>query len=139
MLFDWMTFPAFIALHLGYASVLGDQIHQMRLDRAHRQWAAAVIILGLVFLPPLGLPIGLRWAAWLAAAALAVVFALYPHLLPPGLRSKQFVWHYCALCMGLVTLWGLAYQEWLFSGIALCTGALAWNRAKVIIPWLIPQ
>lgn len=138
MFSDWLTFPAFIVLHLGYASVLGDQLYQLRWQGSRRQWAVALVILGLVFLPPLGLPAGLQWAAWLAAALLVVLFALYPHLLPPYLRCRQFLWHYCALAMGLVTIWGLLHSEFLFSALAFCTGVLAWNRIRNFIPWLIP-
>jgi hypothetical protein len=135
MLSFWLSLPAFLAINLGFAGLLGTLIYYIRSQANSRQVAAAIALGGLVMLPPLSLPPLSQWFSWFAAILVVVLFALRPAFFPPQVWTLRFAYRYTALTMALVALWGfstgLIPPLYVLGVLALLAGALAWHRSSL--------
>ena len=133
----WLSLPAFLAINLGFAGLLGTLIYSLRSQANTRQVAAAIALGGLVMLPPLSLPPLSQWLSWLAAILVVVLFALRPAFIPSQIWTLRFAYRYIAITMALVALWGfssgLIPPVYVLGVLALFAGALAWHRSHLTL------
>ena len=132
MVTPWLSFPAYLAVQLGFAGVLGAQIYHLRAEINSRQVAAAFALVGLVVLPPLSMPAFIQWLGWLAATLVVVLFAIRPHFLPDQIWTLQFALRYAAFAMLVIAIWGIIgnlSSPLIILGLCASLAAvLAWNR-----------
>jgi hypothetical protein len=129
----WVSPPTIIFISLGFAGLLGDQIHQLRSHLNRHQVVAVLALIGLVWLPPLSLPPVPQWLGWAAATLVIILFALRPNILPSQIFTHQFAWRYASLSMLLAAIWDLlagpALPYHFLSLFALFAAFLTWKRS----------
>lgn len=129
----WITLAALLAVHLGFAGLLGALIYRLR-ARKSASIDLVLLIFGLIVFvgASLALPFGpgMRLLFWIASLATMMVFAFQLEAIPnhPGM-----CWYYAAGAMALILVWSLS-RSWpmplLALGIASAVAAtLAWRRA----------
>lgn len=133
MSISWISIPALVAVHLGFAGLLGAVYGTAR--RSHWQFTAycALVFGGLLFLGAnLALPLPM-WASSLLWLASAAAFGLGSLAADTAAWRAEYGWYYAVAAMLLVLAWGLA-QSWPSPAIALglaaaLAAALSWTRA----------
>lgn len=129
----WITLAALLAVHLGFAALLGTLIYRLRASKSASIDLLLLVFGSIVFVgASLALPFGpgVRALIWVASLATTMVFAFQLEAIPdhPGM-----CWYYAAGSMALILVWSLS-KSWplpmLTLGIAsAAAAALAWRRA----------
>lgn len=132
----WITLAGLLAVHLGFAGLLGTLIYRLRATKSASidlllLAFGAVIFVGASLALPFGA--GVRTLFWLASLATMMVFAFQLEAIPshPGM-----CWYYAAGAMVLILVWSLS-RSWPIPMVSLGFGsamaaALAWRRALQI-------
>jgi hypothetical protein len=136
MQIPWISFPALIAIHLGFAALLGVVSGAARGSRWQFATYCALAFGGLLFLGAnLAFPLPM-WANSLLWIASAAAFGLGYQFSEEAKPRAAFGWYYAGAAMLLVLVWGLV-QDWrsptlilglsaaLAAGISLRRGLLA--------------
>ncbi|MBX3048855.1 MAG: hypothetical protein KIT46_00970 [Anaerolineales bacterium] len=125
---DWIGIAALVAVHLGFAALLGAFAGRAKdLSSSSASFLAALAYFG----SSLSLPLALLPKAGLALAS-AGLFAYFGRRGIPGAWQARLAWLYAGFSMLLILLWSAA-QGW-FSPLASLgaaagwAGVLAWRR-----------
>lgn len=122
MLISWISFPAFVTVHLGFAALLGAVSGAARESRWQFTTYCALVFGGLLFLGAnLALPLPM-WASSLLWLASAAAFGLGYQSVEVLNWRPEFGWYYAGAAMLLILVWGLA-QGWRSPTLALGVAA----------------
>jgi hypothetical protein len=129
----WITLAALLAVHLGFAALLGTLVYRLRASKS-ASLDLLILAFGLIVYvgASLALPFGpgVRSLFWMAGLATMLVFAFQLEAIP---NSPGMSWYYAAGAMILILVWSLS-KAWpvpmLTMGMAAAAAAaLAWRRA----------
>ena len=123
---------ALAAVHLGFATLLGRLIQQIRAGQKDGKNISVLLFAGTLFIAAsLSLPLSLnaKGIIWLLSVLLIV---LSGWRFEPAPRNSSWAWFYTGLTMSLIVLWGLGQVQLLQSvsfGLSAGTAALlSWRR-----------
>ncbi len=133
----WVAYPALYIITIGFAGLLGELIFHLRSQFTPRILAAAMLLAGLVWFPPLSLPLTLQWGLWVSSGVVILLFALRPQPLPNQLFSRQFAMRYASIAMLISALWdvlaGPAFPAHALAIAALLASLLAWLASEEVL------
>ena len=141
----WITSSTLFVITLGFAGLLGELIHHLRIRRSAakqngiqvRLAGMSVFISILVLLFPLSLPGTANWLLWLAAVCVIAIYALHRRALPPRLLTRRFAWRYTSAAMLLSAWWNFSTGTALPAGTSLPATLLAVSALlAALLAWL---